>query len=352
MNNLFKLLRDSRNGCWIMDYYAGVFGYADDLLLLCPSRSGLQNMLDIAEEYAKEHKISFSTDVNPTKSKTKGIIFSSKQQVTDPEPLILNGTPLPWVTSGKYLGNRMCNIQDGYQQDVREKRAGYIERNCELNQEFSFSHPEVKCNINRIYNSSFSGSCLWDLTGEKTRQMVNSWSVSVRHMWDLPLSTHRYLLEPLSGVHAETMIFSRYIKFVQSMRKSSKVAVQCLIQLVSKDTQTNTGRNIRYILNKTGESDIFAVNAQKLKCDYKFAPIQPEDQWKVGFIKELTNVKAGTLELNHDTIEDDDNDEAFTSDDIEAIGAESFLLSGNAVRLLENFCKKFDKLWSQDRRKG
>ena len=149
--------------------------------------------------------------------------------------------------------------------------------------------------------------------------MLNSWSVSVRHMWDLPLSTHRYLLEPLSGVHAETRIFSRYVKFVQSMRKSSKFAVQCLIQLVSKDTQTNTGRNIRYILNKTGESDIFAVNAQKLKRDYKFAPIQPEDQWKVGFIKELTNLKAGTVELNHETLEDDDNDEAFTSDDIEAI---------------------------------
>jgi hypothetical protein len=91
-------------------------------------------MLDIAEEYVKEHKISFSTDVNPSKSITKGIIFSSKQQVTDPEPLILNGTPLPWVTSGKYLGNRLCNIQDGYQQDIREKRAAYIERNCELNQ--------------------------------------------------------------------------------------------------------------------------------------------------------------------------------------------------------------------------
>ena len=217
------------------------------------------------------------------------------------------------------MGNKLCNIQDGYQQDVKEKRACFIERNCELNQEFSFCHPEVKCNINRIYNSSFSGSCLWDLTGDKTKQMVNSWSVSVRHMWDLPLSTHRYLLEPLSGVHAETMMFSRYVKFVQSMRRSSKVAVQCLIQLVSKDTLTNTGRNIRYILNKTGESDIFAVSPQMLKKNYKFAPIRPEDQWKVAFIKELTNLKAGTVELNHDNLEDDDDEEAFTSEEIEEI---------------------------------
>ena len=148
MDNLFKLLRESKSGCWVGDYYAGVFGYADDLLLLCPSRSGLQNMLEIAEEYAKDHKISFSTDVNPSKSKTKGIIFTNKQVEDNPDPLILNGTPLPWVCSGKYLGNRICNVQDGYQQDAKEKRAQYIERNCELNQEFSFSHPDVKCQIN------------------------------------------------------------------------------------------------------------------------------------------------------------------------------------------------------------
>ena len=54
MNDLFSLLRKSRAGCLIGDYYAGVFGYADDLLLLCPSRDGLQKMLKIAEKYAKK----------------------------------------------------------------------------------------------------------------------------------------------------------------------------------------------------------------------------------------------------------------------------------------------------------
>ena len=102
MDNLFKLLRDSKNGCWIGEYYAGVFGYADDLLLICPSRSGLQNMLGIAERYANSHKISFSTNINPTKSKTKGIIFTNKETKADPEPVLLNGNPLPWAKSGKY----------------------------------------------------------------------------------------------------------------------------------------------------------------------------------------------------------------------------------------------------------
>ena len=240
MDNLFKLLRDSKNGCWIGEYYAGVFGYADDLLLICPSRSGLQNMLGITERYANSHKISFSTNINPTKSKTKGIIFTNKETKADPEPLLLNGNPLPWVKSGKYLGNKLTGIQNGYQQDVKEKRARYIERNCELNQEFPFAHPSVKCHLNRLYNSSFYGSSLWDLTGDMTKQVVNSWSVSVRHMWDLPLSTHRNLIEPLSGTHAETMLLSRYAMFIQSLRKTSRVAVQFLLQVVSKDMKTVT----------------------------------------------------------------------------------------------------------------
>ena len=42
MNDLFRLLRNSKSECYIDDYYAGVFGYADDLLLICPSRDSLQ----------------------------------------------------------------------------------------------------------------------------------------------------------------------------------------------------------------------------------------------------------------------------------------------------------------------
>ena len=35
MNNLFKIMKNSKNGCFIGSYYAGMFGYADDILLIC-----------------------------------------------------------------------------------------------------------------------------------------------------------------------------------------------------------------------------------------------------------------------------------------------------------------------------
>ena len=76
VNNLFLKLRQSRSGCKIGQYYAGGHGYADDLLLLCTSRRGLQEMVDIAANYTKDHNIKFSTDPRPQKSKE--IIISQK----------------------------------------------------------------------------------------------------------------------------------------------------------------------------------------------------------------------------------------------------------------------------------
>ena len=89
MDKLFDLLRRSGSGCRIGSFYAGVHGYADDLLFLCPSRSGLQEMLDTASKYVAEHKISFSTNPNPIKSKTKGIVFSETKLRFEPLPVKL-----------------------------------------------------------------------------------------------------------------------------------------------------------------------------------------------------------------------------------------------------------------------
>ena len=62
IDNLFDLLKATGSGCMIGEYYAGCFGYADDLIFLCPSRKGLQEMLGVAESYVKEHSITFSTN--------------------------------------------------------------------------------------------------------------------------------------------------------------------------------------------------------------------------------------------------------------------------------------------------
>ena len=48
--------------------------------LLAPTRAALQDMINTCVEYANEHNLTFSTEINPKKSKTKCMIFLKKQR--------------------------------------------------------------------------------------------------------------------------------------------------------------------------------------------------------------------------------------------------------------------------------
>ena len=127
---------------------------------------------------------------------------------------------------------------------------------------FHFAHPEIKTRINYIYNSPFSGSVLWNLNGRTFAMLKNSWSVSVRRMWELP---HRFFMEALGGTNAWTMLFSRFTSFIQSLMRSQKPAVILIFLKICQNVNSVTGHNIRYILNETKNDDILKINVKKLK---------------------------------------------------------------------------------------
>ena len=55
MDDLILRLRRSGVGCYLGEVFCGVVGYADDLLLLAPSRSAMETMLGLCEEYATKN---------------------------------------------------------------------------------------------------------------------------------------------------------------------------------------------------------------------------------------------------------------------------------------------------------
>jgi hypothetical protein len=98
INDLFSVLRKSGIGCKFHSLYFGCFGYADDLLLMSASRSGLQAMVNICSEFMRKKSLKFSTNINIEKSKTKCIIFCKKpKDRSNVTPVLLNGDSLPWV---------------------------------------------------------------------------------------------------------------------------------------------------------------------------------------------------------------------------------------------------------------
>ena len=124
-----------------------------------------------------------------------------------------------------------------------------------------------------------------------------SWSVSLRHMWVLHHDSHRFFMEVLGGTHARTMLFSRFTSFVQSLMRSQKPAVILLFLKVCQNVNSVTGKNIRYILNKTKNYDILKINAKRQKRELRYCSMKEEDEWKPVFIKELTDLKYSCRDI-------------------------------------------------------
>ena len=156
MNNLFKILRKQKTGCWVNNNFHGMAGYSDDNWVLSPTLSGLQEMMSTIEIYCHDHNLEFSTDPNPSKCKTKCLAFLKKNR---PLPSVkLCGNSLPWVKEGIHLGNHFETKYNGMKKDILNKRASFISKSCEISQEFSYASPETLLKINSIYNLHMTGS--------------------------------------------------------------------------------------------------------------------------------------------------------------------------------------------------
>ena len=157
-------------------------------------------MVDICQKFTERKNLKFSTNPNPEKSKTKCIVFSKKQRdLRDIAPIRLNGDPLPWVQQVKHLGN-ILQCDNSMKIDCTLKRGRFIGKVHSLMQEFYFADSKIKMRLINIFASSFYGSGLWDLSSTTCDRLYKSWNVAVRVCFDVPPTTHRYLIEPLSGM--------------------------------------------------------------------------------------------------------------------------------------------------------
>ena len=126
LDDLLGELRVLGLGCHMGGAWVGAAGYADDLILLAPSRTAMQRMLRVCELYADEHNLQFSTDPEPSKSKTKCLYMCGNLETLYPSPLKLCGQELPWVQHATHLGHELhqtCSMEF----DANIKRAQFIE---------------------------------------------------------------------------------------------------------------------------------------------------------------------------------------------------------------------------------
>ena len=303
-NGLFRELRRMNVGCRIGGDYVGVLGYADDLFLISPTMDGLQDMLKVCERYAMEHNLKFSTNENPVKSKTKCMAFLCKERQL--RRLKLCGSELPWVEKGKHLGMRIDNKYGKIlSSDVMEKRARYIQCNNELMQEFHYASSSTKSFINRVFNSHFYGSVLWNLYGKEATMVFNTWSVSMRKLFRLDRMSHRYLIEPISEMpHIRQALIRRFVGFVDQLSSSKKEVLRNAFESLKADCRSTTGANIRNIMLECNADLLKPPSADEVK-NLKFQPVPSGEEWRIDVIKHLLKIRDNGMEdaaLNNDEL--------------------------------------------------
>ena len=262
-------------------------------------------MVQLCQKFASENNLKFSTNSNPTKSKTKCIHFSKQRM--DLAKIELNGDYLPWVDSAKHVGNTL-ERDNSFSRDIALKRGDFIGRVHSIMQEVYFANPLVKMKMMRIYTTSFYGSSLWNIFDGSCQKLFTAWNTSVRMAFGVPRETHRYLLESISEcVHPQQMLVKRFLKFHKTLQQSRKKSMRLLSMLSEGNLMTTYGQNLWKISHKCKE-DIKMLTSRNVGDKFKYAPIPDEEMWKIDVIKEMLELKWNESEIDNFEVENNDLD--------------------------------------------
>ena len=171
---------------------------------------------------------------------------------------------------------------------------------------FKWAAPAEILKATKVHSTAFYGSCLWDLEGDKAKQVYNAWSTTVKMAWGCPQQTRTYIMQHmLSCGHssARVDILTRYVKYFQSLRKSASWEVQVLARFLARDIRSVTGRNLQHILDASGHNPWSAPQSRvrgALAAGER-VEVPPQDSWRLPYLGSLLSQRRTAFNLALDT---------------------------------------------------
>jgi hypothetical protein len=293
-------------GCHVGNTFVGAVAWADDFLLTAPSRTAMQLMLDTASAFAMEVGLEFSTDPNPSKSKSKAIHMVGRHRgLAKPAPLLLSGRPLPWVQQATHLGHEF--YEDGTMDtDTRMRRGAFIGRCLEVQEAFSFAAPSEVLGAIKLYCGDLYGGMLARLDGDPAKRLTNCWSTAIKDVWGLPRSAHTVYTRWLSSGHTSLQedLAARWPKFFRSLLAGPSPEAAVVARLAAADARSTTAANNKYINDHTGHSVWTATAAQvRQGLRQQEAPVTAAEQvtagWLAGALEDRARLHAAGKDTSH-----------------------------------------------------
>jgi len=287
MDELFKRLAASEVGCFIGNKYCGSFGYADDVILLCPTLMSIRKLLNICESFAIEFDVLF----NPTKSKLLVYNYSGRNTNDSVTLNFMNGSIIQSQVE-KHLGNVFgpnCNRKmiNSAVNDL------YVRVNMVLSH-FSHVAPHVRYKLFKMYCMSLYGCQLWDFQNKNVEQFHIAWRKSVRRILGVPPSTHCKLLHCIAeDKDLLYQLYTRFIRFIQSTYKCNNSISNMCLQLAFCGSRSHVSNNISIVCSFFNIArDVYSLN--QFTCNNYTPTILSDDSQIVNnahIIRELLYMK-------------------------------------------------------------
>ena len=185
MDELSSRLCNTETGCYLSNVCINHLMYADDIVLLSPTITGMRMLTKACSLYAKEHDIIF----NQSKSVTMNILPNRQifKDIVLP-PVYLDNVQLNVVNEYKYLGHViMSDMKDDV--DIKSNYRSICARSNQLIRKFPYCSDKCKISLFKSYCTSFYCSTLWhDYSKYNLHKLNMLYNNSFRFLLNLPKS--------------------------------------------------------------------------------------------------------------------------------------------------------------------
>ena len=214
INDVILKLQNSRRGCFIGHMYFGCILYADDIILISPSNTGMQDMLDICDIEIKWLDMKFNV------KKSMAMRVGSRYSVSC-APLLIDNVALEYVETIKYLGITLKS-EKKFTQDVHALKCKFFRALNGIYSKCGSKMSEiVLIELIQSYCLPFLTYCSesFNLNKETVAELSSCWRKAVRKIFSLPpWSSINQILMFTSVLPLEYIIDQRRLNFIVNIQ--------------------------------------------------------------------------------------------------------------------------------------
>ena len=236
-DSLLTALGDSGAGCHLGHLFAGAFAYADDIVLLAPTKSGLSRMLAVASTCADGLSLKFNG------AKSQYLRYCAGRRSCVEDSILFCGVSVPLSAEGLHLGN-LLGQRSGGNSICSAVRDLYSRTNVLLSR-FSFCTPDVRYKLFKAHCVIAYGSQLWDFQGSFVNDYFTAWRKCVRRVWGISNMTHCNLLPGICHDNdVEFQLLSRSLNFIRNAVISKNLILRRCGELALRGSSSHVSNTV------------------------------------------------------------------------------------------------------------